>query len=443
MRKVLVVAYAFPPVGGAGVQRVVKFLKYMKKLGWSGDAVSVLNPSVPVVDDSLLLDLPSDCTVYRSKTLEPSYAVKASVNAAAGQQPTLKSRVTALVKKVASQVLLPDPQVLWWPHTFLLLRRILKKRQHDVVFVSGPPFSSFFLTVVTAKLYRVPTVIDYRDEWSFSRVNWENSAKSALARLVDAWMERHVVRNCDAITVASPFYERSLKSRFPFAAQKIHTITNGFDPEDFADVSFPASDAVQQKTTILYTGTVWKATSFQGFEEGIRLLAREDRLLADKTRLCVVGRILKEEQSTIDRLRRYIEVVTVDYLPHEKIFREMAAADLLLLTLSDLPGAEKIIPGKTFEYLATPIPILAVIPKGVTAEIVGAQKNVFVAEPNDPHAIKDALVSVIGRQCPKEFRDGIEEYNRFFLARKLADLLERLSEVPDTCTPVEVGEVAR
>ena len=429
MKKVLMVAYAFPPVGGAGVQRIVKFIKYLNEFCWSADAVSVQNPSVPLVDDSLRRELPSDCTVFRSKTFEPSYAVKSSVKNSSDGKMSLKSWLVDSAKKCANSILLPDAQLLWWPHTFFLIRKLLKGRSYSVIFVSGPPFSTFPLVVFVAKLHGIPAIVDYRDEWSFSRDNWENSAKTPLARLIDSWMENYVVRNAMAITVASPEYELSLKDRFPAADGKIITITNGYDPADFAGIDFfQEKDNKDGSVTILYTGTVWRATSFQGLLEGIRILAHADLAASKKLVLRIVGRIVPEELPVIAEMQHYIHVETIDYLPHTEIFKEMAAADVLLLTLSDLPGAGKIIPGKTFEYLAAPLPVLAIVPNGVTADIVRNEKNVSTALPGDHNSICNFLRNILNEPPKRESREGIEKYSRPHLTQTLVELFNLIGK---------------
>jgi len=426
MKRALFVAYAFPPVGGAGVQRVVKFIKYLHPNGWSADAVSVLNPSVPLIDESLVKELPSDCTVYRSKTYEPSYAMKATVKNSGNGKKTLRSRFTGIVKIIANNILLPDAQILWWPHTYLLLSKLFKEKKHDVVFVSGPPFSTFILTVFLAKKYNIPVVIDFRDEWSFSRDNWENATKTVCAKFIDSFMERYVVKNATAITVASPYYKTSLEKHYPFAVQKIHTITNGYDPDDFAGVDFSKSNrSASEYFTIVYTGTIWRATSMEPFLNGVRKLAETAPDTIAKIKLRIIGRIVAEESHTIEMLRNFIAVETVDYLPHEKIFPEIASADLLLLTLSDLPGSDKIIPGKTFEYLAAQIPILAIIPKGVTLDIVSDYTS-LIAYPSDNFEISNAIKNSLSSGKIFINQANIRNYSRQFLTDRLVDIFDKL-----------------
>jgi len=428
MKKALMVAYQFPPVGGAGVQRVVKFIKYLGVFGWGADAVTVLNPSVPVIDMSLLRELPPECSVFRTKTYEPSYSAKISIKTSGRGDKTLKSFFACIVKKCASYILLPDAQVLWWPHTLVLLSRLLKEKKHDVVFVSGPPFSTFFITVFIAKRYGIPVVIDYRDEWSFSRDNWENSVKTPLARLIDSWMEQYVIKYSRAITVASPYYKISLEKMFPFSSGKIKTITNGYDPKDFEKIDFDSENNRNNSSfTIVYTGTVWRATSLAPFMEGVCILSEKEPSIASQIKLRIIGRIVAEESHIIEQLKKHIQVETLNYLPHEEIFPEIVSADLLLLTLSDLDGAGKIIPGKTFEYLAAPIPVLAVIPEGVTSEIIKNEKNVFIISPGDSNRIAEVLGTLVKNPCERTRRDGIEKYSRPYLTKQLVELFETIT----------------
>lgn len=422
MKKVLIVAYGFPPVGGAGVQRPVKFVKYLRNFGWEPAVLTVENPSVPLIDETLAKDIPEGVKIHLARTMEPSYKLK---QAAAKTTSNAGFSIKGLVKKAVAMLLIPDIQVLWWPGLFARLKSVVKAEQPACIFVTAPPFSSFIPVVVVGKLLDVPVILDYRDEWSFSRDNWENAVKTPLARMVDSWMERHVVKHAQAITVASPYYKASLEQMFPFAAGKIHTITNGYDPDDFAGIDFSANRSRNDATiTIVYTGTVWRATSFAPFLEGVRMLAAKDQDITARIKLRIIGRIVAEETEIIEELKKLVRVETTNYLPHEEIFPEIVAADLLLLTLTDLPGAGKIIPGKTFEYLAAPIPVLALIPEGVTAEIVGHEKNVHVIQPGDAQKIAEILCQLVKQPAERAQREGIEKYGRPHLTKQLTNLIE-------------------
>ncbi len=423
MKKVLIIAYSFPPVGGAGVQRPVKFVKYLRNFGWEPIVLTVANPSVPVIDETLLKDIPLGTKIYNAKTLEPSYKQKQLVAKPSGRGAGVKS----WIKQLALTLLIPDVQVLWWPGLIKTLSTAIRTEKPDCLFVTAPPFSSFLSVVLMGKLFGIPVVLDYRDEWSFSRDNWENAVKTSIARKIDSWMEGYVVRNAQLITVASPYYERTLKKRFIKVANKIHTITNGYDPEDFAGVDFfSAPERPDGRFTLLYTGTVWRATSFKGLLGGVRLLAANYPDKAARLNLRILGRIVQEEFDTIEQLKTLIHVETRDYVPHEEIFQELASADGLLLTLADLPGADKIIPGKVFEYLATPLPIMAIVPEGVTKAIVKDETSVLIAQPSEPKQIYDSLIELLEKSQTKELRLEIQKYSRPFLTEKLVLMLKNL-----------------
>ena len=238
MKHVLFVAYGFPPVGGAGVQRTVKFVKYLKAFGWQPSILTVKNPSVPIYDPKQIADIPRECKIFRAKTLEPSYSLK---NNFLSKQYTsgLSKSIKRILRFTQSIVLLPDPQILWWPLLIFSLIRILRSEKVECIFVSAPPFSSLVPVTLLGKLFDVPVVADYRDDWSFSRSNIENAVKTLFARMVDDRLERFVILNCDALTVATRSYAENILRKFPSTRrEKCYVITNGYDSSDFSSV-FP------------------------------------------------------------------------------------------------------------------------------------------------------------------------------------------------------------
>lgn len=370
--KVLMVAYAFPPVGGAGVQRPAKFAKYLHRLGWDVWVLTASNPSVPVVDESLMKDVPDAVRIYRARTLEPSYRAKEKIAVKANGRGGSK----ALLRRVVSACLIPDAQVLWWPGLVREFWKVVRQERPDVVFVTAPPFSSLVAVAAVGRLLRVPVVVDFRDEWVFARANIENAGKGFLPRFFDFWLERATVKLCRKFTAATQGYVTSINERHPRAARgKGVAITNGYDPEDFAGITRQRQpDGIFR---ILYTGTVWKATSLKSFVETLMKAVGERPELKNEIRLRIIGRIVDEEKPSLEPLEALGMVEIFGYRPHREVLQEMVDADLLLLTLSDLPGAERIIPGKVFEYLATQRNILALVPRGEVWNLIKDSPGVF------------------------------------------------------------------
>jgi hypothetical protein len=201
--RALVVSYAFPPVGGAGVQRVLKLVKYLPRHGVTPSVLTVDNPSVPLLDPSLDRDVPPGMSVIRASTLEPGYALKqAAWNASAAGKPALALRLKQRVVELAKLLLFPDPQVLWQPGAQLaLFKRLFGKSPDDLVIISGPPFSQFLLGPL-ARLRRGTAVIfDYRDEWSTLNSSYEMGGRGT-ARAA-ALLEAKLLRYAHAVITAT------------------------------------------------------------------------------------------------------------------------------------------------------------------------------------------------------------------------------------------------
>ena len=151
MKRVIVIAYQYPPVGGAGVQRTTKFVKYLPSWGWQPSVLTVSNPSVPVLDKSLGDDLSADVLIRRAAHFEPGYAIKSKVsaggaiNAAASDRKSRLAPLKGAARRLVSLALQPDPQVLWVPAAIREGKRLLREIPHDAIYVTAPPFSSFLM----------------------------------------------------------------------------------------------------------------------------------------------------------------------------------------------------------------------------------------------------------------------------------------------------------
>ena len=430
MKKLIVVAYSFPPVGGAGVQRPVKFVKYLPSFGWDPVVLTVANPSVPLMDQGLTKDIPAGIRIYRARSLEPSYQAKQTfADSSSGRAP---GALKTLIKRIVSGMLLPDLQVLWWPGLARELWRAIRLEQPQCIFVTAPPFSSFFPVIIVGKMLGVPVVLDYRDEWVFSRSSWEHSPKSRFALWIDGLMERLAVRNCAAFTAATQSYVSNIAQRYGVdLLPKGTVITNGFDADDFANCSDIQKAGQSPLISIVYTGTVWKATSLEFFCKAIDGLLTEQPELRSMLRVKVFGRVLESERDYLQS--GLVGEVTEchGYVDHEKVVAEMLAADVLLLTLTDLPGAERIIHGKVFEYMASGKHILAAIPDGEVKNLLMRDYgNTTIVHPSDMAATLSAVRDLIANIDHIRVQRGndVSAYLRKNLTGTLAGVLDRVTE---------------
>ena len=425
-KHVLFVSYVFPPIGGAGVQRIIKFVKYLGEFDWQTSVVTVANPSVPLNDNSLLADIPQAVEVFKTKTFEPGYQFKAEAVSEKSEttgKVSFSTKLKSFVKNIARLILLPDPQVLWWPSTSFFLYKYLKNNKVDVIFSSGPPFSNLVLAVFWGKIFKIPVVSDFRDEWSFSRNNWENLPKFKIIKWIDKRLEKFVVKNSAYITVASPAYERTMRNNYRI--DNCITITNGYDRDDFDLNEQLTVDLEEGKINLVYSGTVWSATTLQPFIQALENVIETQPELKDEIRLNVIGRVVPEEEHYFEPLVKMGVIRMLGYIDHDLLVQSIKVADILLLSLAEIDGSEKIIPGKIFEYMMCNAPVISTVPAGACSDIISKIKGFYVATPFDRKQIENHILQAVkevqsGNVYQKE---GISNYSRKNLTDQLASVL--------------------
>jgi glycosyltransferase involved in cell wall biosynthesis len=364
--RVLVVSYAFPPVGGAGVQRMLKLVKYLPVHGVHASVLTVRDASVPLIDQSLLAEVPAGTTILRAPTLEPRYAAKELAwQASAGAAPSRAKRWLRAGVALGRQVLLPDPQILWLPGAAAALVQRFRTRRDDVVLISGPPFSQFLLALVAKHWAKLPVVLDYRDEWTTTA----NVYEMASARGADARLERMVLRRASYVVTATEEFRERLLARFDcLRPERTLAIPNGFDPEDFpASLPEPPAD----RCVLAYTGTVFRLTSVRGFLAGLRLFHERSPARAKQLEVRFAGRIVETEADAFEGS----EALGVSRLG----------------VLDDVEGAASVYPAKIFEIMRLGRRCLALTPEGALARLVRRHRAGDVVPPRDAPAIAATL----------------------------------------------------
>ena len=475
-RRTLVLAYVFPPAGGAGVQRVTKFVKYLPEFGWDCSVLTVANPSVPVFDDSLADEIPEGTVVRRARTLEPGYALKNVVSAGAAsesqQQPGLLSRtkrwLKQTVRNAGNAILQPDAQILWYPAAVKEGMNLLAEQPHDAIFVTAPPFSAFVIGAELSRRSGLPLVIDYRDEWGISNRYQENRQKSGLSHWLQNRMQRRVLRQASAIVATTRRSTESVAETASAAgtSPKVTAIYNGYDA---ADIGLPAlpdnrEAAADRKLRLAYVGTLWNLTSIEPIVAALLRLEETSPEIAERIELVVAGRVTAEQGAILDRLLATSCSVTREgYVDHARAIEIMRSADAQCLLLSDVAEAERVVPAKTFEYLALQRPILSIVPTGEVSEILADCPFAASFTPDDVAGIARYLERRVEAEClaglpadePQSLPTAdwsVSRFERRHLTGELADVLNsvcglapsRASEAaatPETLAPAESTEV--
>ena len=467
--RLLLVSYHFPPVGGARVQRPVKFVKYLEQFGWDTTALVAENPSVPVHDDSLCADFPASLDIRRARTLEPGYRFKqqmATARAAACEsqtaRPGLLQRCRAAARRFAGRavratagvVLQPDPQILWRPAALKAGRQALREQPHQAVLATAPPWSNLLLAETLAREARLPLILDFRDEWDLGSRYLENSQKDAVSTCVQQRMQNRLLRRADVILATTMASTARLEERCRQAGgtARVVCIYNGFDADDFHAAAGSMAPGCQTPVCqtqhagssfrLVYTGTLWNLTTAEPLVLAIEQLAAQQPQLVSRLELQFVGRKTPEQAALLGRLATAgCQLRLEDYCSHHEALARMLTADALCLLLSDVPGAERVVPAKLFEYLATGRDLLAIAPAGETADIVRSIEPRFHCLPSDVNSIAGWLASRLeshgaGEGAPRPPWDAarleqppIRRFGRVEETRQLAELLEEVTAV--------------
>ena len=473
--RLLLVAYAFPPVGGAGVQRPVKWVKNLRRFGWQVTVLTTENPSVPTRDESLLVDIPDDILIIRARTWEPNYRTKLGFLDQAGATrqgffTRVKSKLKGLVRNAVKLVLQPDPQVLWVPNAIRAGRKILGDVPHDAILVTAPAYSSFFVGTTLKHLYGLPLILDFRDEWDISGQYLENAQRDWFSHAVQEQMQRYVLRRADAVIATTKASAANLAEKLVrLSAPAVPTITvyNGYDVEDFQPEAEPAveqTDCQYQSISLdhwqkfaskaavpesisaenaschasesngfrlLYTGTLWNLTTIKPLVEAILQLQLTFPELVSKLELVCVGRKTAEQTNILEQLLGTgCRLELIDYCQHAKVLGWLRSTNAVCLLLSDVPGAERVVPAKLFEYLANRRDMLAIMPRGEAADIVQRFFPLGYFQPKDIDGIarwlKSRLFGLGESDLHTALTANIDEFSRTTQTRKLAELLDQL-----------------
>lgn len=347
MRKVLVITYYWPPAGGPGVQRVLKFVKYLPYFGWEPIILTVRGGEYPALDEGLVRDVPPGIQVFSTRSIEFFKLFKRVT----GRKKEAPIETYILNREKASwkdlfftwlrqNIFLPDARVGWVPFAVRKGKEIITREKPDLIFSSSPPHSLQLAAARLAKYAGIPWVADFRDPWTDAF--WDKGLRrSSWATACIRNMERRVVSQATALTsVSQGVLELLLKGN---RANSL-VLPNGFDTDDFHLDKQPAD-----KLRIIYTGHIAASQNPVNFFEAVANLSPALRAKLD---ICFWGKFDQSVYQIMEQLGLQEVVKLYPYVPHTEAVRAITNADLLLLLIPRIHG-KGILTGKVFEYLAT------------------------------------------------------------------------------------------
>jgi glycosyltransferase involved in cell wall biosynthesis len=421
MKKVLIITYYWPPSGGAGVQRWLKFAKYLPEFGWQPIILTV-DPeyaSYPQRDESLLLEVDPNCPVYTTKSFElynlyKLISGKKEVPYGGFANETKEGLFQKASKFLRGNFLLPDPRKGWNKYALKKAAELIREFNIDKVVTTSPPHSTQLIGLELKQKFNIRWIADLRDPWT--DIYYYNQFKhTALARKIDQKYEREVVENADLLITVSEDVKRIFaeKSDLPVAAKTI-VIPNGFDEDDFRIKNLPT----ELKKVITYTGTISEAYDVDGFLKALSCL---DEKLKSQLLFRFVGKVpLSVEQ----KFRAAgLELELVGYVDHPKSIEYLLRSDLLLLVIPKVKNNRGILTGKFFEYLASQKPILAIgSTDGDLAKIIQETESGKLFDYSDNDGMKAYLNSVFNISFQANTAKAAK-YSRQNLTKLLADNL--------------------
>lgn len=430
MRKVLVITYYWPPSGGAGVQRWLKFVKYLRLYGWEPVVYTPENPEPPAFDDSLSREVPEGITVIKHPIWEPYNFYRKLIGARKDERINAgflsEERKPGKAQKFSiwmrGNFFIPDARKFWIRPSIKFLTKYLKDHPVDAVVSTGPPHSMHMIALGVKKKTGLPWLADFRDPWTNIDF-YDQLMLSGFADRKHRRMEQQVIKHADRLVTVSRNWEADFKR---LGASRTEVITNGYDPADFPEI--PAIKP--ESFTITHIGSLNRDRNPDFLWKVLGEMAEADENLSRKLRIRFVGKtdISVFESLEKYKLRKYAE--KTDYLPHGEALKVSASSAVLLLLINNTPNALGIIPGKVFEYLASGRPVLCIgPPEGDSAGIIRESQAGPVVDFDDENGLRNALARLFESYQGKRAhmtQDAIKKYSRKSLTGDIARILNEI-----------------
>ncbi|MDR3651983.1 MAG: glycosyltransferase [Paludibacter sp.] len=431
MKKVLIITYYWFPSGGAGVQRWLKFTKYLRDFGWEPIIYTPENGEFPSIDRSFEKDLPENLTVLKTPIWEP-YNVYRILTRKKKNEPINAAFISENKKQgwkdklsiwIRGNFLIPDPRRFWVKPSVKYLTKYLTENKVDAIITTGPPHSMHLIGLgLKRNMPDLPWLADFRDPWTnidfYKELNLTWFADKIHHRL-----EKKVIRTADSMVTVSEGWKDEFVLMKP---KRIQVISNGYDESDVQQVEVP----LDNKFTISHIGTlnasrnpvtVWKVLS--------EICAENSEFKFD-LQIQLVGKI---DFSVLESIRKYNlqdYLNKIDYLSHSEAIAKQQSSQILLLLINQSPNANGILTGKFYEYLASKRPILAVGPtEGNAADVLRDTAAGIMVGFSDERETKRAILDFYTRYKNKTLivqNESVTRFSRRSLTGELANLLNSL-----------------
>ncbi len=432
-KKVLIITYYWPPTGGAGVQRWLKFSKYFREFGWEPVIYTPSNPDFPINDETLLKDIPANTTVLKTAITEPYDIYRKimgkkkteTVNQGFLSEGKENKWLQSLMIWVRGNFFIPDARKFWIKPSVSYLSDYIQKNKIDAVISTGPPHSMHLIALGLKLKNDIPWIADFRDPWT--QIDFYDQLKlTAMADKKHKKLERSVLTNANKVVTVSKSWAKDLEK---LGGREVNVITNGFDADDF-----PVNEGNVLLPGFLmhHIGALNKDRNPHVLWKVLGDICKENPEFKNDLKLKFTG---KTDAAVFESLKQHdlmSNAEKTDYMPHSEVVKLLLKSPVLLLPLNDTPNVSGIVPGKLFEYLAAKRPIFSIGDiNGDTAAIIKETNTGTMVSFKDYEGTKAAVLELYRKYKTGEMiinASSIDKYSRKNCAAEYTQLLNLISK---------------
>lgn len=422
MTKVLIITYYWPPAGGSGVQRWLKFVKYLRDFDIEPVVFTVENPSYALNDETLSDQIPKGVEVLKQTIWEPnqlfSFLGTKNKEVSAGFLNPTPSLLGKAMQYVRANYFIPDARKLWIKPSVKKLTCYLKNNQVDLIISTGPPHSVHMIGKALKECSQIPWIADFRDPWTeidyFHQLPLTETSKKRHFKL-----EKEVLQAADAVLVVG----KTMQDAYLKRNKNTHVIYNGFD----TDSENKQSIVLDTEFTLTHIGLMNNDRNHKILWEAISELCLENQSFKVDFKLKLIGKVAIEVQESIVEFGLEDRVEMINYLPHKEVLVYQQKSQVLLLSVNDVPSAKGILTGKIFEYLNAQRPIIAIAPSdGDLAAVLNDCNAGASIGFNEKSTLKLKLLELYAQYKNGNLKcatNNVDQFHRKALTKTLSELI--------------------
>ena len=423
MKRILIITYYWPPAGGPGVQRWLKFVKYFREFGIEPIVYIPENPTYPLVDDAFVGEIPADIEILKLPIREPYrfaylFSKRKTKDLSSGiLSRNKRSALEKLMLYVRGNFFIPDARVGWVKPSFEFLSGYISKNPVDTIITTGPPHSMHLIGLRLKRKFGINWIADFRDPWTTIHYHKSLSLNKASAKK-HRKMEATVLNTADTIVVTSPTTKKEFQAITP---KPVEVITNGFDVGENREIP------LDRNFSISHIGSLLSGRNPDILWEILQEISIENPIFKENLQLKFAGAVSGEVKESLQKYGLMKFSGFKGYISHSEALEMQNNSQVLLLVEIDTPETKGIIPGKLFEYLAAGRPIIALGPENSDIkEIIENVQAGFYFNYEAKEKLKTQILNYFSdflkgqlKVSPKE----INKYSRRELTRNMSELI--------------------